>query len=277
MNHNPEEIIRLRGIKSERTGVLAVSKRQIEYARYPASKVGLPVIVLLHEGLGCVSMWRDFPERLAAQTGAEVFAYSRPGYGGSSPVELPRPVEYMHVEALEVLPWVLDAADIGECLLVGHSDGGSIALISAVDALKSHMRGLVLLAAHVFNEAITVANIEAATAAYASTYMKEKLARHHGDNVDVAFSGWSGVWLSPGFRDWNIESCLSRITTPMLVIQGEDDIYGTLAQVDAIRGGVAARIETEVWPACGHSPHREVPERLLARIDIFLQALDQVV
>lgn len=263
---------------AEKTGLpgrgrLKVGGLSIEYLRIAAVRPELPVLVLLHEGLGCVDMWRDFPERLAAHTGAEVFVYSRPGYGRSSAVELPRPATYMHVEAHDVLPAVLAAAAIRECVLVGHSDGGSIALLHA-GGVEGHLaRGLVLLAAHVFNETVTVNSIRAARDAYESTDLRTRLARYHGDNVDTAFRGWNDVWLSDGFREWNIESYLPRITQPVVVVQGEEDGYGTTAQVHAIANGVRGPVVTELWADCGHSPQRDQPERLLSTITRHLQTV----
>lgn len=252
-------------------GYLVLDPWRIEYQRYPASKSGLPVLVLLHEGLGCVSMWRDFPSRLAGLTGAEVFVYSRPGYGASSPVELPRPVTYMHQEGQQVLPRVLDAAGIERCVLIGHSDGGSIAILHAGDSPGDRVCGLVLIAAHVFNETLTVESIRLARDQYRNTDLRAKLARHHGDNVDIAFHGWNDVWLSDEFGRWNIEAYLANIRVPVLVVQGEDDAYGSGAQVEAIARGVAGPVETALWPDCGHAPHRDAPERLLARIAGFLE------
>lgn len=257
-------------IEPER-GFLVVDPWRIEYHRYAASNAGLPVLVLLHEGLGCVSMWRDFPARLAAHTGAEVFVYSRPGYGASSPVALPRPTTYMHHEGQVVLPAVLDAAGIGPCVLIGHSDGGSIAILHAGGTPGRRVRGLVLIAAHVFNEPVTVASIRTAQDQYRDTDLREKLARHHGDNVDIAFRGWNDVWLSDAFRRWNIEPSLANIHVPVLVVQGEDDAYGTRAQVDAIARGLKGPVDILLWPDCGHAPHREAPDRLLAGIGDFLR------
>ncbi len=166
---------------------------RIEYVRIPAVETGHPVLVLLHEGLGCAAMWRDFPARLASLTGAEVFAYSRPGYGDSTPVELPRPSTYMHHEGKVVLPQVLDAAGIRCCVLIGHSDGGSIAILHASDPSGARARGLVLIAAHVFNEPVTMQSIAAAKREYEHSDLRARLSRYHGANVDVAFRGWNDV------------------------------------------------------------------------------------
>lgn len=258
----------------ERTqGYLTVGQHRIEFRRIAPREDNLPTLVLLHEGLGCVGMWRDFPDQLAARTGAGVFVYSRPGYGGSSTIELPRPTHYMHEEAHQVLPAVLAAAGISPCVLVGHSDGGSIALLYA-GGVQGHLaKGLILLAAHVFNETITIQSIEAARVAYAGTDLRDKLVRWHGGNVDTAFHGWNDVWLSEDFRAWNIESYLSGIQIPTLVIQGEDDEYGTVAQLETIAAGIGGPVTTELWPQCGHSPHRDQTERLLDRINHYVSVV----
>lgn len=210
-------------------------------------------IVLLHEGLGCVDAWRDFPEHVLDATKKSVFAYSRLGYGRSPPVKVPRPLGYMHDEA-RLLPEVLREAGIARPLLVGHSDGASIAIIAAGSGLDS--RGLVLLAPHVFCEDQSVHGIEAAREAYEHGEFRARLAKYHAD-VDGAFWGWNRAWLDPGFRAWNIEEFLPRISAPVTVVQGDADPYGTLAQVDAIVRGVPAPITRVILPGVGHAPHRE--------------------
>ncbi len=225
-----------------------------------------PQLVMLHEGLGSVAMWRDFPDRLADATGRGVLVYSRFGYGSSDPVPLPRPLTYMHHEGLTVLPKLLDVCDVGDCILVGHSDGASIAIIHTGGDRDPRVRGLVLMAPHVFNEPVCVASIEKAREAWSATDLRARLARYHGDNVDCAFRGWNDAWLDPGFIDWNIEEYLSGIAVPTLVIQGEDDEYGTLRQVDAIRDGITGEVAVEVLADCRHSPHRDRPEATLAAI-----------
>ena len=231
-----------------------------------------PEIVLLHEGLGSVAMWRDFPDRLAEATGLGVFVYSRAGYGKSSSVPLPRPARYMHDEALATLPRALEAAGIGECVPVGHSDGGSIALIYAGGVRPMKARGLVTLAAHVFNEKLCVDSIAAAGRAYLETDLRARLARYHAD-VDNAFRGWNDVWLSREFRRWDIEEYLPRVSVPVLAIQGRDDEYGTERQVDAIVGQVAGRAEKLMLPKCRHSPHRDQPAMTTEAIARFVRTL----
>jgi pimeloyl-ACP methyl ester carboxylesterase len=223
-----------------------------------------PTLVLLHEGLGSVSLWRDWPARLAAATGLGVFAYSRAGHGGSDPVALPRPLDYMEVEA-RGLPAVLDAAGIADAILVGHSDGASIAIAAAGGADRARVRGLVLLAPHVFVEDSGLAAIVDARIAYDHGHLRERLARHHGDNVDVAFRGWNDAWLAAGFRAFNLERYLPSIVVPTVVVQGDADPYGTLAQVDAIERGVpgARRV---VLAGCGHAPQRDRPDETTAAV-----------
>lgn len=241
-------------------------------ARLEASWWGEPAreaIVLLHEGLGCVAMWREFPARLARRVETPVFAYSRAGYGGSDPVALPRPSDYMHHEGEVVLPEVLAAAGIERATLVGHSDGGSIAIVRA-GLGDPRISRLVLIAAHVFVEPLSRRTIAEAGRRYEEADLRERLARYHGTNVDCAFRGWHDAWLSDEFRAWNLERFLPSIRIPTLVIQGEDDDFGTLAQVDAIVGGVAGPVELAMLPGCGHAPHRERPDQLLETIVRFL-------
>ncbi|HEX9109776.1 MAG TPA: alpha/beta hydrolase, partial [Longimicrobiales bacterium] len=229
-----------------------------------------PTLVFLHEGLGSVSLWRDFPARLAQATGLGALVYSRRGYGRSDPVPLPRPVRFMHDEA-EVLEKVLDAAGVRQAIPVGHSDGASIALIHAATYPGERVRALVLEAPHVFVEDVSVASIAAIGDEYRSTDLPRRLARHHGDNTDGAFRGWNEVWLDPAFRAWDIQALLPRIRMPALVLQGEDDEYGTPAQVEAIGRGVSAPVESHLLASCGHSPHRDRPEAVLAAVTAFLR------
>ena len=229
---------------------------------------GAEPIVLLHEGLGSVSMWRDFPSALATRTGRRVMAYSRFGHGRSDRSARPHTTDFMHEEAA-LLPRVLDAAEIDRAVLFGHSDGGSIALIAAALS-PARVAALILEAPHVFVEDLSVASIERTTATYETADLRARLARHH-DDVDAAFRGWSDVWLNPEFRAWNLEEFLPRITCPTLLIQGEDDEYGTLRQVEAIQQQASGRVERLVLAKCGHSPHRDRPEDVLLAAESFLQ------
>jgi pimeloyl-ACP methyl ester carboxylesterase len=237
--------------------------RNLEYARIPATKPGMPPLVLLHEGLGSVAMWRDFPRALAERTGAEVVAYSRLGYGRSDRRDAPNGPEYMHEEALETLPALLDALAVAAPILVGHSDGASIALIH-VGADIRPVRGVVVMAPHVFVEDVSVRSIEGAREAFATTDLRERLGRYHAD-PENAFLGWNDPWLSREFRAWNIEDYLPGIACPVLALQGEDDEYGTMAQLDSIRRHVPHATIVPL-PGCRHSPHRDRPEEVLDRI-----------
>ena len=250
---------------------------RLEYAWVGPAPEAAPTLVFLHEGLGCVSMWRDFPERASNATGLGALVYSRRGYGASDPIAEPRPVRYMHDEGLQVLPEVLAAAGVRDAILVGHSDGGSIALVYAgadradqPDAPR--LRGVITMAAHVFNEDISVRSIRAAKEAYETTDLPQKLARHHGDNTEGAFRGWNDVWLHPDFLAWNIEEYLPGIRCPVLAIQGEQDEYGTLAQVEAILAGVSGPADKLILPECRHSPQRDQPEATLDAIAGFAAA-----
>ena len=241
----------------------------------PRDRTG-PVLVLLHEGLGCVEMWRDFPVALHRRTGLPVFAWSRAGYGGSDPAELPRRVDYMHVEGRDVLGAVLDAAGIEDAVLVGHSDGASIAIVHAGAHRRSsvsRIRGLVLIAPHVICEDVSIASIRAAGDAYRDGWLRERLARYHGDQVDAAFYGWHDAWLLPEFRQWSIEGFLPGIAVPVLLIQGAKDAYGSAAQLDAIERSVAGPTTRRWLEGCGHAPHRERPEETLDAIDAFVGQL----
>ncbi len=226
-------------------------------------------IVLLHEGLGSISLWRDFPERLRERTGRTVVAYSRRGYGDSAALDAKREPSFMHDEATRVLPALLRALALERPVLFGHSDGASIALIAG-GAFSESVSALILEAPHVFVEDLSVRSIAAAREAYETTDLRAKLARHHAD-VDGAFYGWNDVWLDPRFRDWNIEAYAARVRVPMLLIQGEDDEYGTWAQLEAI-ARANPRAQTLLIAGAGHSPHRDAAQLVLDRVAAFLHA-----
>jgi pimeloyl-ACP methyl ester carboxylesterase len=237
--------------------------------RWSGAPDGGPTFVLLHEGLGSVAMWKDFPDQLAARTGRPVFAYSRQGYGQSDPISGSREPDYMHVEALQVLPKVLMAAGVSRPILFGHSDGGSIALIHA-GAFPTTIAGLVLEAPHVFVEPLTVRSIAEAKVVYGTTNLPEKLGRYHRD-ADHTFWGWNDIWLDERFLAWNIEASLPTIDCPTLLIQGLDDEYGTRAQLDAIAAKTAGS-EILMLERCGHSPHRDRAEAVLDASASFVGA-----
>jgi pimeloyl-ACP methyl ester carboxylesterase len=236
----------------------------------PAARDGRPTIVFLHEGLGSISLWRDFPERVRDATGCGIFAYSRRGYGNSAPLAGPREPDYMHREADAVLPALLEEAGIDRPLLFGHSDGASIALLFAA-AFPGRACGLVLEAPHVFVEEISIASIAAAKVAFETTDLPRKLARHHAD-ADGAFRGWNDIWLDPRFRAWNIEAETARVREPILLVQGADDEYGTLAQLRAIEARVPDAT-TLVLDRCAHSPHRDRPDAVLEAVTAFVERL----
>lgn len=255
-------------------GHLEVGGARLEYRALPASAPDRPTLVFLHEGLGSVSLWRDFPDQVAAATGCGALVYSRAGYGRSSPVSVPRPLTYMQDEGLVVLPRLLDAAGLDDVILIGHSDGASIALVHAGGADPGgRVRAVVVEAPHVFCEDLSVASIRKAREAYQAGDLRARLARHHGDNVDVAFWGWNRAWLDPGFARWNIEEYLPRIRVPVLVIQGRDDEYGTEAQYRAIQAACGGPTRVVVLEACAHSPHRDQRAATLAAIASFVATL----
>ena len=229
-----------------------------------------PTLIFLHEGLGSASAWRDFPQRLAEKTGCGALVYSRRGYGSSPPAELPRPIRYMHDEAA-VLDKVLRHHGVREAILIGHSDGASIALIYAGRERSDRVKALILEAPHVFAEPMGIESIAAMKREYETTDMPKRLARHHG-NVENAFRGWNDVWLDPRFREWNIEEFLPAITLPMLLIQGTEDKYGTWKQIEAIERQVRGPVETLRVPGAGHAPHRDQPELVLETMSAFIRA-----
>ncbi len=251
-------------------GFLHIDGKRLEYRTVRGGMPGRPLLVLLHEGLGGVAMWKDFPEALVAATGCDVFLYSRAGYGRSDPVDLPRPLSYMHHEGLTVLPQLLDILDEHRVVLLGHSDGASIAIIGTGSTPDPRVRALILMAPHVFTEQVCIDSIRQARGAWQHGDLRERLGRYHG-NVDVAFLGWNGAWLDPGFLNWNIEEYLSAIKLPILILQGEDDEYGTFEQVERIRDQVRGPVVFRPLPACGHSPHKDQPEMTLQAIADFLQ------
>jgi len=229
-------------------------------------------LVFLHEGLGSNALWKDFPARVAQVTGCGAVIYSRYGYGRSDRLTSPREVDYMHREALEVLPEVLERLAIRNPVLIGHSDGASIALIHA-GAHAGPVRAVVAMAPHVFVEDVTVRSIAEAKAAFEVTDLRQRLGRYH-DHVDSAFRGWNDIWLHPDFRRWNIEAYLPGVACPVLLIQGEDDQYGTAAQVEAIARQVSGPARILMLPGCAHSPHLSAQKQAaIAAIAGFVEAL----
>jgi len=243
-------------MKSKNEYLIADGKRH-EAIWHGPSPDEATTLVFLHEGLGCVSMWRDFPERLAGATGCSALVYSRTGYGRSDPCALPRSIHFMHDEGRKVLPELLKSAGIRKCILVGHSDGGSIAIIYAGSVATIPILGLITESTHVFYEEKTVDAIRKTGELFNKGDLRRKLKKYHGDNVDCAFWGWNGAWLHPDFRHWNLEEYVPGIKVPMLVIQGENDEYGTPAQVESIARLSGAGAEVLMLSNCGHNPHKE--------------------
>jgi pimeloyl-ACP methyl ester carboxylesterase len=247
-----------------------VGGKRVETVRIEVAHSRLPTIVLLHEGLGSVAHWKDFPSQLAEETGASVFVYSRHGHGNSDPLGEPRSPSYMHHEAQIVLPEILDKAGIKRPLLLGHSDGASIAILYA-GMFPATPAGLILEAPHLFVEDVTVSSIAHARVLYTETDLPQKLGRYHS-HVDSLFWGWNNIWLDARFRTWNIESFLDSIRCPVLVLQGAQDEYGTAAQIEAIRRRVASA-SAIIFDNCKHAPHRDQCELTLSAINQFLRSV----
>ena len=256
------------------SGLLQLGQQKLEYRMIGPRPDAAPTIVMLHEGLGCVGLWGDFPDKLAQATGCGVFVYSRAGYGKSSPVKLPRPLSYMHDEARETLPCLLDEIGFQRGLLLGHSDGASIAAIYAGSKQDRRVGGLVLMAPHFFTEDPGIKSIEEARQAYEAGDLRARLARWHAD-VDNAFKGWNGAWLDPDFRQWDITEFLAYIRVPMLIVQGEDDQYGTVKQIEAAERECYCPVEVALLPKVKHSPQREAPEATLQAIADFVARVQQ--
>src|SRR3954468_11641485 len=243
-------------------GFLQLGQTRLEYRMIGPRPDAAPTLVLLHEGLGSADIWGGFAQELATATGTGVFAYSRAGYGQSSRSQLPRPVSFMHDEARDVLPLVLDAMGFRRGLLLGHSDGASIAAIYAGSIQDHRVRGLILIAPHFFTEDMGIAEIAKAKAAYTDTDLRQKLARWHAD-ADNAFLGWSEAWLDPDFRQWDITTELAYIRVPILIVQGENDQYGTTKQIEVAQEECYCPVEVALLPGLRHAPHREAPDTLL--------------
>jgi len=257
------------GVTLSNAGFLTFGAQRLEYRMIGPPPDRAPTIVMLHEGLGCVGLWGDFPDRLQKATGCGVFVYSRAGYGQSSPVALPRPLSYMHDEARETLPALLDAIGFERGLLLGHSDGASIAAIYAGTHQDHRIGGLVLMAPHFFTEDMGIASIAEARVAYETGDLKPRLARWHAD-VDNAFKGWNGAWLDPDFRKWDIAEQLAYIRVPILIVQGKDDQYGTVRQIEVAQQECYCPVDVALLAGAKHSPQRDKPDETLAAISDFV-------
>jgi pimeloyl-ACP methyl ester carboxylesterase len=251
---------------------MIIGHRSLETRWWGPTPDVAPTLVLLHEGLGCVALWRDFPDALAEATGCGVFAYSRFGYGASDPAMLPRAMRYMHDEALDVLPRVLDAAGVRRAVLLGHSDGGSIATIFAGEVGDKRVAGVVLIAAHFFVEDNNIASITEIKASYRQGDLRARLARHHRD-VDVAFRGWSDAWLDPRFRAFDITQQAANIQVPVLALQGTDDPYGSDEQLHALERAVARPVQTRLIAGARHAPHFDARRETLDAIVPFVRSV----
>jgi pimeloyl-ACP methyl ester carboxylesterase len=250
---------------------VVVDGRRLETLWLAPRDATAPTIVMLHEGLGSIALWRDFPHALATRNGCGVLAYSRHGHGESEKQAEKRPVTFMHHEGEVVLPELLDNFGLDHPILLGHSDGGSIALIFA-GKYPERVRALILEAPHIFVEDLSIKSIAATKVAYETTNLRARLGCYHA-HVDATFWAWNDIWLHPQFRDWNIESYLDSIRCPVLCIQGEEDEFGTRAQVDTIVAKVPGA-ELLMLPDCGHSPHRDQREATLAKIVEFVAKVE---
>ena len=261
--------------KDGATSPIIIRGKTLEAASWGPPPGDASTIVLLHEGLGCLSLWRDFPKKLAKATGFGVFAWSRAGYGQSDPADLPLPLDYMTREALDCLPEVLETIGFERGILLGHSDGASIAAIYAGSVEDFRVRGLVLMAPHFFTEPEGLASIAAAKTAFETGDLRAKLARHHRD-VDHSFRGWNDAWLNPKFKEWNIAETIDYLRIPVLAIQGESDQYGSIAQIDEIETRIYSPVDVVILKNCGHAPQTEQPDATLAAIADFVSRLERI-
>lgn len=260
---------------SARRGVLSAGGKSLEWGSFGPKPGADPVIVMLHEGLGSLALWRDFPQQIADATGLPVFAYSRAGYGQSDVVDLPRPLDYMTREAVDVLPDVLNAIGAERNILLGHSDGGTIAAEYAGRVGDFRVRGLILIAPHFFTEPMGLAEIAKARDYYDAGHLKARMAKYHRD-PEVTFRGWNDAWLDPGFVSWNVADVIDYLRIPTLAIQGAQDQYGTRAQISEIEERSYAPVDVEMLADCKHSPHVDQPEKTVAAVADFAARLVRI-
>jgi pimeloyl-ACP methyl ester carboxylesterase len=252
-------------IKLATKGILDIDAAKLEYRMIGPSAAQAPTLVLLHEGLGSVDLWGEFPDKLAAATGAGVFVYSRQGYGTSSKISLPRPLDYMHKEGLEVFPKILEAIGFQRGILIGHSDGASIATIYAGGVQDHRIRGISLIAPHFVVEDVSIASIENAKTAFETGDLRAKLSKWHQD-VDGAFKGWNDAWLNSGFRKWDISESLGYIRVPVQIVQGDKDQYGTKRQIEIAEEECYCPVDVTMLPGVGHTPHRDAAEATIKAV-----------
>ncbi|CCK81308.1 alpha/beta fold hydrolase [Desulfobacula toluolica] len=248
---------------------LKIGSKKIEVQWHKQRQKDHPTLIFLHEGLGCAKMWKDFPQRVSQMTSCPCLVFSRFGYGNSDPCPVPWKINFMHKQALSILPAIIKKAQIKDYILIGHSDGASIGIIFAGSPYARGLKGLITEAAHLFCEPVTVECIQQAKTNYEQHDLKQRLEKYHGKNTKNAFRGWNDVWLNPNFINWNIEKYLKHINVPMLAIQGKDDQYGTVRHIHSIRRHVN-HARTCLIDNCRHSPHLEQPEKALNIITEFI-------
>lgn len=254
---------------------LVVDGVTLEYACFGPKPDQAPTIVMLHEGLGCLALWRDFPRLVSEATGMGVFVYSRQGYGQSDPAELPRSIDFMTHEATDVLPQILDQMGFQRGILFGHSDGATISAIYAGSLQDHRVRGLILMAPHFFTEPGGLAEIAKATELFETGGLRAKMQKYHRD-ADGAFYGWNRAWLDPQFKSWNVAEVIDFLRIPTLAIQGREDQFGTLAQIQEVDDRSYAPVDIEILDNCKHSPHLEQPAQTLAAIVDFAMRLNRI-
>jgi len=249
---------------------VSILGKHLEFVRLPSAqpRENAPAMVFLHEGLGSVSMWRDFPQKVADASGCEAVVFSRVGYGRSDPATRQRDVTYLHEEGLAVLPAFIAELGLERPFLFGHSDGGSIALLCA-GGTDVPLAGVIAMAPHVFVEDVTIEGILQAKAVWENSDLPARLGRYHND-ADAVFRNWQNIWLHPAFRDWNIEDILPGISAPILAIQGEDDEYATMEQIDRIAAG-AGDVDLVKLADCRHSPHKDQPQAVIEAVAAFVE------
>ena len=257
------------------TAKIDINGNKIEYACFGPPAADSPTIVMLHEGLGCTELWRDFPQQVAESTGWGVLVFSRLGYGKSDVAKLPRPVNYMTLEATEILPSVLDSVGFQRGILLGHSDGATISAIYAGTVNDFRIRGLVLLAPHFFTESVGLQSIQNIRAEFETGNLKSKLAKYHQD-PENAFYGWNDAWLNPKFKNWDVSEVIDYLRIPVLAIQGQDDQFGTTKQINEIENRIYSPIETKILENCGHSPQFDQPDQTLGALTDFVKRLARI-
>lgn len=260
---------------TEQGAYLTLEGVRLEYACFGPPPDLAPTIVMLHEGLGCVALWRDFPQTIAKATGWGVLAYSRQGHGASDLADLPRPVDFMTREATGVLSHLLDLVGFQRGVLLGHSDGATISAIYAGSVEDFRVRGLILIAPHFFTEPMGLGAIRKIRERFATSDLNDRLARYHRD-AENTFRGWADTWLNPDFEKWDVSEVIDYLRVPVLVIQGQDDEYGTLAQIETLETRSYSPVERLVIDGCGHAPHLEQPDLVRAEITGFLARLERI-